>query len=98
MSTGSNWLKVIYYNVLRFLRYEKNGRLLAFYTYDEQRENILIHNKKDLVLLIPPTHVFQPKEMKQGAKINPEDTAECVHKYFFKNCLEETIKAHFEKE
>ena len=80
------------------MRYEKNGRYLAFYTWDEQRENKLIPNNNDLVLLLAPTYLFQPKEMRQGAKVNPEDTADCVHKYFFKSCLEETIKAHFEKE
>ena len=70
----------------------------AYHTWDEQRENELIPNNNDLVLLLAPTYVFQPKEMRQGAKVNPEDTADCVHKYFFKSCLEETIKAHFEKE
>ena len=84
--------------VLKFLRFEKNGRLLSFYTWDEQRQYELVSNKKDLVLLQPPKLCVQPKDAKQGAKILAKDIPHCINKYIFNSCLIETVRSHFENE
>ena len=80
---------------LKFLEYVKNKMFKPYYTWDVQRPGKIISNKDELVLLKAPHYLYQPKEVKQGAKIAPEHTNK-IHNFFFPNFLQETVQSHFE--
>ena len=80
---------------LKFLEYVKNKMFKAYYTWDLQHPDQIVSNKDDLVLLKTPDHSYQPKVIKQNAKSTPTDTNK-IHKYFFPNCLQDTLQSYFE--
>ena len=81
--------KLIFFEFVKFRNY------LPYYTRDLERPEQIV-NKENLVLLKPPEYSYQPRVIAQNAKSSSTDT-DMVHKYFFPNCLQETVKSHFER-
>ena len=78
---------------LRYFIVHKFKNLKPYYHPDTSRANVMVKNKKELVLLKDPQFTKQPKDLKQNATSTDKNL---VPKWYFRKCIIDTIQSYFE--